>query len=406
MPDARKPALLFILITLFLDILGIGLIIPILPKLIEQMAGGDLGRASHHFGLLAALYSLMQFVFAPVLGSLSDHFGRRAVILPSLLGSALDYLLLAFAPGLTWFYVGRIIAGITGANLTAASAYIADVSSPEKRAQNFGMIGAAFGLGFIAGPALGGMLGNVGLRIPFLVAAGLTFLNLLYGFLVLPESLDPRHRRPFSWGRANPIASLAALRGFPRVGGLAVCFFLMQLSNYSLHSVWVLYTGYRYQWTTAQTGLSLAVVGVMAAVVQGGLVRRIVPWLGEPKSMVFGLLLSAVGMVSYGLATQGWMVYVILVFASLSGVARPAAQGLISRNVPPNEQGAVQGALSSLESVSGIIGPPMATTLFSFFVGPTAPVHLPGAPFFLATMFILAAAAVAAWIFKQHQVRI
>jgi DHA1 family tetracycline resistance protein-like MFS transporter len=265
--SARKPALGFIFITLFLDILGIGLIIPILPKLVTQLQGGDLALASHSVGLLAALYAAMQFVFAPILGSLSDHHGRRPVILGSLFGSGLDYLLLAFAPNLAWFYVGRVISGITGANITAATAYIADVSPPEKRAANFGLIGAAFGLGFIAGPALGGLLGDYGLRLPFLVAAGLTLANWLYGYFVLPESLAPANRREFSWARANPVSSLGALRHHPLVLGLAISFFLSQLANFGLHALWVLYTDHRYGWTAGQVGRSLAVVGIMAAIV-------------------------------------------------------------------------------------------------------------------------------------------
>lgn len=391
MKPPRKAAIGFVFITLFLDILGIGLIIPILPRLVEEFQGGDVAAAAHTVGWLAALYSLMQFLFAPVLGSLSDRYGRRPVILASLFGSGLDYLLLAFAPNLAWFFVGRIISGITGANITAASAYIADVSPPEKRAANFGMIGAAFGLGFIAGPALGGILGDVGLRVPFMVAAALTLVNWLYGVFVLPESLSPDRRGTFSWTRANPVGSLLALRRFPLVLGLAGTFFLLNVAQYGLHSTWVLYTGYRYQWTPRQVGWSLAVVGIMAAIVQGGLTRRIIPRLGETKSLTLGLLISAIGMVGYGLATEGWMIYAILVAASFGGIAGPAAQGLVSRSTPDNQQGAVQGALASLGSVAGVVAPPVATGLFGWFIGPTAPAPLPGAPFFFgASLMILA----------------
>jgi DHA1 family tetracycline resistance protein-like MFS transporter len=283
--SARKPALGFIFVTLFLDILGIGLIIPILPKLIEQFSGGNISAASHTYGWLAALYSLMQFLCAPVLGSLSDRFGRRPVILSSLFGSGLDYLLLAFAPGLPWFFLGRIVAGITGANITAASAYIADVSPLEKRAANFGLIGAAFGLGFITGPALGGVLGSYSLRVPFLVAAGLALLNWLFGLLVLPESLPRENRRGFDWKRANPIGSFVALKRHPTVLGLTETYFLMNLAHQVFPSTWVLYTSHRYHWTPKQVGLSLAAVGVMAAIVQGGLVRRIIPRLGERRAI-------------------------------------------------------------------------------------------------------------------------
>lgn len=397
---ARRPALAFIFVTLFLDILGIGLVVPILPRLIEEFEGGSVAAASHTYGWLAALYSLMQFLFAPLLGSLSDRFGRRPVILGSLLGSGLDYLVLAYAPNLAWFFVGRLIAGITGANITAASAYIADVSPPEKRAQNFGLIGAAFGLGFIAGPALGGLLGNIGLRMPFLVAAALTLINWLYGMFVLPESLALENRRAFSWGRANPVGSLLALRRYPVVFGLTGTYFLINLGHQVFPATWVLYTGYRYQWTVGETGFSLALVGLMAAIVQGGLTRTLIPRLGERRALLVGLGINAVSMIAYGLATEGWMVYVLIVVASLGGITGPSAQGLISQTVKANEQGAVQGALASLASVAGIAGPPVATGLFAYFVGPEAPVHVPGAAFFFSCGLTLVALVLAVRSFR------
>ncbi len=381
----RAPALPFIFVTLFLDVLGIGLIIPVLPKLVESFQGGNVSVASHTVGVLAALYSLMQFVFAPVLGNLSDRYGRRPVLLGSLLGSGLDYVLLAWAPSLGWFFVGRVVAGITGASFTAASAYIADVSPPEKRAANFGLIGAAFGLGFIAGPAIGGLLGNAGLRLPFVVAAAVTLMNWLYGLLILPESLRPEHRRQFSWARANPLGSLLALRTYPLVLGLSATFFLIHAAQNMLHATWVLYTGYRYGWTPGQVGVSLAIVGVAAALVQGVLARRLIPLLGEARSLMIGLGISATAMAGYGWAPRGWIVYVILGFGALGGIAGPAAQGLISRTVAANEQGAVQGALSSLASVAGIIGPPLGAGIFGWFISAGAPFHLPGAAFFVAS---------------------
>ncbi|MEM7387400.1 MAG: TCR/Tet family MFS transporter, partial [Verrucomicrobiota bacterium] len=280
----RKPALAFIFITVVLDILGIGLIVPILPKLVETLQPGGTAAAAHTFGLLAALYSLMQFVFAPLVGSLSDRFGRRPIILLSLLGAGLDYFLLAWAPTLAWFFIGRIIAGITGANITAATAYIADVSPPEKRAANFGLIGAAFGIGFIIGPAMGGLLGEYGLRIPFIVAGCLTLLNALYGFFVLPESLAPENRRPFSWKSSNPVGSLLELRRYPMVFGLSGTHFLVNVAHQVFPSIWVLYTGHRYGWSPKEVGFSLAMVGLMAALVQGGLTRWIIPKLGERKA--------------------------------------------------------------------------------------------------------------------------
>jgi DHA1 family tetracycline resistance protein-like MFS transporter len=398
----RRPAVAFVLVTLFLDVLGVGLIIPILPRLIEELSGGDVSGASRVFGLLVALYSLMQFLFAPVLGSLSDRFGRRPVILFSLLGSGLDYLLLAWAPSLGWFFLGRAVSGITGASITTASAYIADVTPPERRAQNFGLIGATFGLGFIAGPALGGVLGDLGLRLPFLVAAGLTLVNWLYGLWVLPESLAPAHRRPFSWPRANPVGALTALKRYPVVFGLTTTFFLLNLAQTAIHSTWVLYTGHRYHWTVGQTGISLAVVGASAMIVQGGLVRIIIPKIGEARGIVLGLSISTLAMAGYGLATQGWMIYAILVLGSLGGLAGPSAQGLISKRVAPNEQGAVQGALSSLASVAGIFGPPVATALFGYFVRPDAVIYLPGAAFFLASALMFTALQVALRVLKTE----
>ncbi len=399
----RKPALGFIFVTLALDVLGVGLIIPILPRLVQSFQGGSVTAASHVYGLLAALYSLMQFLCAPVLGSLSDRFGRRPVILGSLFGSGLDYFVLAFAPNLGWFFVGRIIAGVTGANFAAAAAYIADISPPEKRAANFGLIGAAFGLGFIAGPALGGLLGNVGLQVPFLVAGGLTLLNWLYGWFVLPESLAPQNRRAFSWIRSNPVGSLLDLRRHPMAFGLAGTYFLIYLAHQVLPSTWVLYTGYRYHWTVGQTGLSLAIVGFMAAIVQGGLTRFVVKRFGEEKTATLGLCIGALSYAGYGLATEGWMIYAILVVGSLGGITGPAVQGLISRGVGANEQGGVQGSLSSLTSVAGIIGPPIAAGLFAYFLGETAPIRIPGAAFFFSSALVLTAMLLALRSFQNNK---
>ncbi len=400
--SARQPALGFIFVTLFLDVLGIGLVIPILPELVREFQGGNTQAAAQTFGWLAALYSLMQFLFAPVLGSLSDRFGRRPVILGSLFGSGLDYLLLAFAPSLPWFFAGRVIAGITGANITAATAYIADVSPPEKRAQNFGLIGAAFGLGFVAGPALGGWLGHIGLRVPFFAAAALTLLNWAYGAFILPESLPQASRRPFSWSRANPVGSLLALRRYPVVLGLTGTFFLINLAHQVFPATWVLYTKYRFQWTELDTGLSFAAVGVMAAVVQGGLARKIIPRLGERASVLAGLGIATATYLGYGIANQGWMMYAMIIFGSFGGICGPAAQGLISRGVRADEQGAVQGALASLGSVAGIIGPPIAAGLFSRFTGPQALAHLPGAAFFFGGFLTVIAWLLAARSFRTR----
>lgn len=398
----RSPALGFIFVTLFLDVLGFGLIIPILPNLLKTFNQGDMTKTSLIYGSLAALYSLMQFAFAPVLGSLSDHFGRRPILLGSLFGSAVDYLFLAFAPTLPWFFVGRVINGVTGASITTAGAYIADISPPEKRAANFGIIGAAFGLGFIAGPALGGWLGQNNLRLPFIVAACLTFANWLYGFFILPESLKLEHRRPFSLAHANPFNTLAILRQHPVVLGLSATFLCLNLAHFCLQSTWVLYTGYRFNWGPRAVGISLAIVGVMAAVVQGGLVRMLIPRLGERRAIILGLSINVINFLLYGLATQGWMLYAVLTVGSIAGVAGPATQGLISRNVPPNQQGAIQGALTSIASLCGIIGPPVATGIFGYFISNRAPIHLPGAPFFLGSLLVFTGLILALRCFRKN----
>lgn len=402
MQKTRTPALGFILVTLTLDILGIGLIVPILPELVKQFSGGDTAEASHVAGWLGAIYALMQFVFAPLLGCLSDKVGRRPVILISQFGLALDYVLLAFAPSMSWFVVGRIIAGITGANFAAATAYIADVSPPEKRAANFGLVGAAFGIGFIIGPLMGGVLGQWGLRIPFLAAGLLTLINWLYGLFILPESLAPENRRPIDWSRANPFGALVELWHRPRVFGLALCALLSFIAHQVYPSIWVLYTGYRYGWDPLQNSISLAVVGITSAITQGWLTGVVVKRLGDWRTAFIGLLVTALAYIAYGSATHGWMIYVFIVIASIGGLAGPAIQGLISNSVGDDEQGAIQGAVTSLESVSGIVGPLLVTTLFSYFIGKNTPVVLPGAPFFASALIALLALFVALHARKAH----
>jgi DHA1 family tetracycline resistance protein-like MFS transporter len=323
------------------------------------------------------------------------------VILGSLLGSGLDLFLMAFAPTLPWFFLGRIVSGIMGASFSAATAYIADITPPERRAANFGLIGMAFGIGFIVGPALGGVLGHYGLRVPFLVAGGLALLNWLYGFFVLPESLAVPNRRPFSWARSNPVGSLAALGRYPMVLGLTATYFLFYLAHQVYPSIWVLYSGYRYGWDTRATGLSLAAVGLAAAVVQGKLTGPIVKALGERTTVLAGLAIVAVGYICYGLAWEGWMVYVIIAFGALGGVTSPAVQSIISQSVGADEQGGVQGSLTSLASVAGILGPLLATNLFGYFIGPRAPVVVPGAAFFASSALTVVAMAMALRAFAR-----
>jgi len=392
---SRQAALPFIIVTVLLDMLGIGLIIPVLPKLVTTMYGGDLSAGSTVFGWFAASYALMQFLFSPIIGNLSDAYGRRPVILVSLLGSGLDYILMALAPSWKWLFVGRIIAGITGANITAANAYIADVSPPEERARNFGLIGACFGVGFILGPALGGLLSRYGLRAPFAVAAGLTLCNWLYGCFVLPESNPKERRRPFDWSRANPLGSLSGLGRYPIVIGLAATIALERVAHDSLPSTWVLYTTYRFNWTELDNGLALALVGIMYAIVSAGLTGVIVKKLGERKTLILGLSIAAITFLSYGLASAGWMLYFIIMMGSLAGIAMPALQAIISQNTPATEQGAVQGALASIQSLAAIIGPLMATGLFGYFTSRAAPVKLPGAAFLASSALVVIGAVLA-----------
>lgn len=395
----RKPALPFIFITLVLDILGIGLVVPVLPKLIEELQGGNVADASHMYGLLVSVYALMQFVCAPILGNLSDHFGRRPVILLSLLGSGLDYFLLALAPSLTWFFIGRVLAGITGANFSAASAYIADVSPPEKRAANFGLVGAAFGLGFIIGPVLGGLLSTWGLRVPFIAAGILTLINWLYGCFVLPESLALANRRAFRFKNASPLGAFGSLRQHPLLLGLAAAFFILSIAHQVYPSTWALYTGLRFNWTPKMIGWSLAAVGVCAALVQGGLTRTLIPKIGEHRAIILGVSVTTLAFIGYGLVPEGWMVYPLIVFGSLGGLATPALQALISQNAGADEQGGVQGALTSLNSLAGILGPFLATGLFGYFIQTTP--AIPGAAFFGAALLNIIGLAIAFTTLRQ-----
>jgi MFS transporter, DHA1 family, tetracycline resistance protein len=391
----RKAAVPFILLTILIDMLGIGLVIPVLPKLVAEMHGSTISEGAQIYGWFVASYALMQFLFAPILGNLSDAYGRRPVLLFSLLGTGIDYLLMAWAPDLMWLFIGRIISGITGANITAANAYIADVSRPEDRARNFGMVGACFGLGFIIGPAVGGFLGDYGLRVPFIGAAILTTLNWLYGLFVLPESHAIENRRAFRMNRINPFRSLEVLTRFPVVRSLVAIIALDRLAHAALPSTWVLYTTYRFGWGEKENGLSLALVGLMFAIVQGGLTGRVVKRIGESRAIIFGLSIAAVAYLSYGFASYGWIILLTIVFASLGGVAGPSLQGLVSRSVPADEQGAVQGALTSINGIAAILGPLLATNLFSYFTSKLAPVHVPGAAFFMSSALVFAAALLA-----------
>ena len=394
-PTKRGPALVFIFITLLIDVIGLGIIIPVVPKLIEQLINGNLSQAASYGGWLTAAYAVMQFVFSPILGGLSDQFGRRPVLLFSLFGFGLDYILTGFAPTIEWLFLGRILAGVTGASFTTANAYIADISTPEKRAQNFGLVGAAFGIGFILGPAMGGYLGQYGPRVPFFVAAGLTMLNVLYGFFILPESLAPENRRPFDWRRANPIGSLMNLGRYPVILGLVASLVLIYIAGFAVQGTWTFYTMEKFKWDETTVGWSLATIGLAFAIVQGGLSRIIIPKLGPQRSVYVGLLFSALGFALFAFATQSWMMFAFMGVYALGGIAGPSVQGIISGQVPANEQGEVQGALTSLTSTTSIIGPLIMANLFSYFTATNAPVYFPGAPYLLGAILTLVSAALA-----------
>ncbi len=404
MPSAspRQPAVGFIFVTMVLSVLGFGLLIPVLPALVKEFNGGNVAAGSHTYGVLVGVYALLQFIGSPILGSLSDRFGRRKVILLSLAGASIDYVIMALAPNLAWLFVARCISGFTAGVLATANAYVADVTPPEKRAQSFGLLGAAFGLGFVIGPLLGGFLGSINLRLPFWFAAGCAALNWLYGFFVLPESLKPENRRPFSWQRANPIGALQALKRLPAVRGLADSYFLVMLAQAMLYSIWVLYTGHRYNWDTRQVGLSLCAVGVLSAVVQATMVKKFVASLGDSRAMLTGFILSITAQLGYGLAAQGWMIYAIMCLGSLAGITGPALQSYITKHVPPNEQGAVQGVFSGLMSLAGIPGPLIATWSFGWAVGPGQPMWLSGLPFFISSSLVLLALVLAVRSFDRH----
>ncbi len=392
----RKAAMTFILVTVVIDMLAFGMIIPVLPMLVQSFMAGDPVKAAEIYGLFGTAWALMQFLFSPMQGVLSDRFGRRTVILISCTGLGLDFLLMAMAPDLTWLFVGRIISGICAASISTAGAYIADVTPKEKRAAAFGMIGAAFGFGFVLGPALGGMLGHISPRLPFWFAAGLALVNATYGFFVLPESLPLEKRAKFTWKKANPVGALVLLRSHPILAGLATSQFLMNMAHAVLPSTAVLYMAYRYHWDSATVGYLLAGVGGCAVIVQGGLVKPIVRRLGERKALVLGLLFGATGFAIYGLAPTGLWFWAGVPVMSLWGIANPSAQGIMTHLVEPTEQGQLQGALSSIKGIASCIGPGHYTQSFANAIASYAAWGIPGAPFLLAA-FILVCAAFIAW---------
>jgi DHA1 family tetracycline resistance protein-like MFS transporter len=384
----RRGAVAFIFVTILLDMLALGVIMPILPKLVESFVDNDTARAAQIFGVFGTAWALMQFVFSPVLGALSDRFGRRPVILLSNFGLAADYVLMALAPSLIWLFIGRVISGITSASISTAFAYIADLTPPDRRAAIFGKIGAAFGAGFILGPALGGLLGDVDPRLPFWAAAALSFANALYGLLVLPESLSTEKRAPLRWKSANPIGALNLLRSHPVLAGLSLTNFIAQVAHVVLPSTFVLYATYRYGWDSKTVGLTLAMVGSCAMVVQGLGIGPIVRALGERRALLLGLVCGAVGFLILGVAPTGPLSWLGIPVLSLWGVSGAATQALTTRLVAPDQQGQLQGATASVQSVSQLVGPFLFTLTFSYFIGGHAPLHLPGAPFLLASALV------------------
>jgi DHA1 family tetracycline resistance protein-like MFS transporter len=392
----RQAALIFIFITVVLDMLALGMVIPVLPILIRTFMGGDTARASEVFGVFASAWALMQFVFSPIQGALSDRFGRRPVILISNFGMGLDYIFMALAPSLTLLFVGRLISGITAASISTAFAYIADVTPSEKRAASFGLIGAAFGIGFILGPALGGLLGAIDPRAPFWVAAALSLVNAMYGFLVLPESLPPERRSAFAWRRANPIGSLVLLRSHPELTGLALVNFLVNVAHAVLPAITVLYMAYRYGFDEKQVGLTFALVGVCSVAVQVGLIGRFVARFGERAALLTGLAFGAAGFALYGIATTATVFLIGVPVMALWGMSNPAALGLMTRRVSPSEQGQLQGANASITGIANLVGPGLFALLFAYAIGTGRDWHLPGAPFLLAAL-LLALSALLAW---------
>jgi MFS transporter, DHA1 family, tetracycline resistance protein len=395
MASSKNAAIGFIFITLLIDVIGFGIIIPVMPKLIEELGNVNVSGASKIGGWLLAAFAITQFLFAPLIGNLSDRYGRRPVLLAALFGFAIDYLFLAFAPTISFLFIGRIAAGITGASFTTASAYIADISTPETRTKNFGMIGAAFGLGFVIGPALGGLLGTFGVRVPFMVAAGLCLLNFLYGLFILPESLPVDKRRAFEWKRCIPGVSLYNLKRYPALTGLIVALFFVYLGSHAVQSNWSFFTIERFKWDEWMIGISLTVVGLLVGGVQAGLTRVVNPKLGNERSIYIGLALYAVGMLLFSFATQSWMMFAFLVPYCLGGICGPALQAVMAGYVPSNEQGELQGSLTGMMSVTTIFGPLLMTNVFSYFTSKNAPFYYPGSAFLVGSVFMIASAVIA-----------
>jgi DHA1 family tetracycline resistance protein-like MFS transporter len=403
-PSVGTAAFTFILIMVAFDFLAFGIIAPVLPDLIRQFEGGDFARASSVTGYFGFAWATMQFVFSPLLGAWSDRFGRRPVILISCFGLSIDYIFMAVAPTLRWLFVGRLISGITTSNVATAFAYVTDVTKPEERAKPFGLISAAFGLGFVIGPAVGGWLGNRNLRFPFWAAAALSLGNALYGYFVLPESLPPERRAKSAWHMAHPFGSFELLRSHRELAGLSVVVTLYYLAHNSLPSMWALYTEYRYAWSRRDVGNSLALVGICAAIVSGVLVGPYVKRFGERRSVLSGLFFGTVGFAGFAFATRGWMLLAVIPFIALWGIAAPAVQSLMARHVDPSSQGKLQGAINSLRAITGMAGPVLFTQIFTLAISPRFGLHLSGAPYYLAAVLLGASLLLAVYVTRPSGV--
>ncbi len=383
--------IIFIFITILIDFIGFGIIIPIIPSLIENLTVEGMSNASMYGGWMMFAYAIMQFLFSPMLGGLSDRFGRRPILLISLLGLGLDYILHAYASTIFWLFIGRIIAGLCGASYTTAIAYVADISTPEKKAQNFGMISVAFGLGFIIGPVLGGILGKIDIKMPFFVAAGFSIINVIYGFFVLPESLKEKNRRKFDWKRTNPIGALKNLNKYPSILHLMFAVFLLSVAAHAIESNWTFFTMYRFDWDEAMVGYSLGFVGILVVIIQGFLIKKIILKIGEKKTIYLGFIMRFIAMLLFAFASKSWMIFVFLIPYSLGGLSGPTLQAFISNRVSDKEQGELQGLLSSLTSISTIFGPLIMTQLFFFSTKNDTSFYFPGAPFILAALLVFLA---------------
>ncbi len=393
-PKSARRGLFLVFVILFLDVMGIAIIMPVLPAYLEELTGATISEAAVEGGWLLLVYSGMQFLFAPLIGNLSDRFGRRPVLLASVLTFALDNLICALATTYWMLFVGRVLAGISGASFSTASAYIADASDDSNRAKNFGLIGIAFGTGFALGPVLGGVLGEFGPRVPFYGAAALSFINFAVAWFLLPETLSAENRRRFEWRRANPLGTLKQMRNYPGIGWILLVFFLYWQAHAAYPAVWAFVTAERYGWSEGQIGLSLGIFGICGALVMGLVLPRVVPWLGEWKSGAVGLVFTGLGFLGYAFAFQGWMVYAVIVLTCIEALADPPLRSIAAAQVPPSAQGELQGALSSISSFTTIVGPLMFAQIFSSFTASDATIHFAGAPYLLSAVFIILALAV------------